>query len=373
MSSVQNGSAGRRSAGRVICDLLMTLTALAVAAVVCLFFVTPVVEVGGKAVYGETQNVFTFIWFGENSAIRQFIGILEQMQNTEAASGGTMTFAMNYYSLFRLACLVIPSGILVLVAVINAVSVVFRFFTGRSDKLIEAVLGTLSQCLNTLFAFACFGAVDSGEGGFFAGYTLSWGFRLAVWAALSGLLVIALVRFCVSKKSCLYRFSTIEEGKNERRAWLRAFWLATGYTVIAAVLSLARLDYFCTETFYVWFNSVLISVMTGFDVTLFIVPVIFFVLSACLSCFVKKSQSGVVNSYKHLLAFGYSPIVYKKPPVIKGMGGAIVAAIICLVGAFVLCYPAWGFGLSVKVYYCFVAIFAAAAISQAFAALFTGK
>ena len=373
MRNANNINTSRRSAGRLICDLFLLIIVLALTASTFLFFVTPVVQVGGKASYGETQNIFTFIWFGEDSAIKQFINLLDQVNNVDIATDGSTVFVMGYYTLIRLACLVISSGILVLVAGVNVLSALFRFFRGRSEKLIETVLSTLRQCLNLLFAFACFGALDNGAGSFYAGYTLSLVVKAGVFAALLILLIIALVRFIADKKSCLIRNVTTLSFKNERRAWLRAFWLALGYTAIAAVLSLARLDYFCTQTFNIWFNSVLVSIMTGFDITSFIVPVIFFVLSVCLSCFATKSQKGVVNCYKHLLAVGPETIIYKKHSSVKGMAGVIVATIISLACTFALCYPAWGFGLPVTYYYYCAAIFAAATIGQAFAALFTVK
>ena len=364
----------QRTRLRLACDIALLLAVLIVGTLTVFSFAVSTVEIGEQRFYGETQNIFDFIWKADNSIINQIKESIEQISDADIAAEDT-TSAVDYaMKLIRLIFLLVPAVVVIIKTVVNLLRALYHFCKRESVKLGGVAVDNIAQNLMVYVFFVFFGSISGGigEDAYFVGYTVGKGMTVGM---LIGLVLVIAVTICTYKLNK----SNVSEETDGYGKWFKVLSSGIGYMCIAIVLTFMRIYSIFIHVFSSSLSTAILSIQSGFEIKLLIFPVLnLFLLAACLSIN-RRVMTGFTGAFKYLLSYGNkNELGAKKKKMIDKTSSmsfipVIILSILSVGAVYVLSDPSWGYGWSVDIYKYLVYIFIVASVAQTLQSVFTDK
>lgn len=372
--SVSYQSLGKRTGLRLACDIILLFAVFIVGVLTIFSFVVPTTEIGGQTFYGETQNIFDFIWNADNSIINQIKAIVEQISDEDIDSDDAMGSISSVMKLFRLIFLLIPAVIVALKTIVNLLRSFYYFYNQESAKLGGVAVSNIAQNLMAYVFFVFFGSISGGigEDAYFVGYTAGKGMTVGMFIGLALVIVAAI---------CTYRLNRNNVNKKIKgfNKWMKALSAGIGYICVAVVLTFMRIYSIFIYVFTSSISTAILSIQNGFEIKSLIFPVLnLFLFIVCLIINGRVTK-GFTGAFKYLLFYGdmnrldakTKNVLYKTSSL--SFIPVIILSILSIGAVYVLNNPAFGYGWSVNIYQYLVYIFIIASVSQTLLSVFKDK
>ena len=362
----------KRTGVRLTCDILLLAVVLLISLLTALFFATPTTEIGGQTFYGETQNIYDFVWGADNSIIKQMKEAIEQLSGVDIDSSNPLSAVSSVMKIVRLVFLLIPAILVVIKTVISFLEAIYYFFAKKSIKLGSAAVNTIAQNLIVYVFFVFFGSISGGVGedAYFVGYTVGSGMTVGMLIGLALVLAVSIVTYRINKeKKEAEGFDT----------WIKALSAGVGYMCIAAVLTFMRIYSVFVYVFSSSLSTAILSIQNGFEIKTLVFPVLnLFLFVVCLHINGRVTK-GFTGAFQYLLSYGEKKKLgakaYKEIEQTLSMNfvSTIVLSVLSVGAVYVLRNPTFGYGWSVNIYQYFVYIFMIASIAQTVLSVFADK
>ncbi|MGN0812483.1 MAG: hypothetical protein ACI4MQ_03125 [Candidatus Coproplasma sp.] len=356
---------------QLVCNILLFASIILVTIMAFIFYATPTVEVGGQVYNGKSQNIFSFLWFDENSVIKQLIQAIDSVKSI--SSSEATEIVSSSLKMLRLIFLIAPTAYVGLSAIVCVVYSIFCFVKKNSQKLAKNTVWYIVQYLSVYISFVFFGNVSGGNGedGYYVGYSIGLGLTISILIGLALLIAVSLCLFFANKKE-------IWADADKKYLWRRAFTLGIIYTAIAIALTFMRIYSVFVYVINSSLSTIILSISSGFHFKSLIFPLLNLTLFVCCMILVRKTTSGFTNSFNYLLNAETEDTKdqqgrKKKKNKLGSIIWVIVVSSISLVCVIMLSIPFFGYGWSVNIYYYLVFIFFASVVGQSVLALLNTK
>lgn len=363
-----------RTGLRLACDVILLCAVLIVCVLTIFSFAVSTTEIGGQTFYGETQNIFDFIWKADNSIINQIKTAAEQISDADIDSDDAMSAISSVMKLVRLIFLLIPAAIVALKTIINLLKSLYYFYNQESSKLGGVAVSNIAQNLMVYVFFVFFGSISGGVGvdAYFVGYTVGKGMTVGMLIGLALVIAATICTYILNKNNV----NKETEGFNK---WMKILSSGIGYMCVAVVLTFMRIYSIFIYVFSSSLSTAILSIQNGFEIKSLIFPVLnLFLFIVCLNINGRVTK-GFTGAFKYLLFYGDKKSLDTKTKNVLDKTSSmsfipvIILSILSVGAVYVLSNPTFGYGWSVNIYQYLVYIFIIASVAQTFLSVFADK
>lgn len=360
----------RRTGLRLACDIVLLCAVLIVCVLTIFSFAVSTTEIGGETFYGETQNIFDFIWKSDNSIINQIKEAIEQISGAATDSDNAISAISSVMKLVRLLFLLVPAAIVALKTIINLLKSLYYFYNQESSKLGGVAVSNIAQNLMVYVFFVFFGSISGGVGvdAYFVGYTVGKGMTVGILIGLALLIAATICTYILNQKN----FNT--EGFNK---FMKVLTAGIGYMCVAVVLTFMRIYSIFIYVFSSSLSTAILSIQNGFEIKSLIFPVLnLFLFIVCININGRVTK-GFTGAFKYLLFYGdRKSLDTKTKNVLEKTSSMsfipiIILSILSVGAVYVLSNPTFGYGWSVNIYQYLVYIFIIASVAQTLLSVFS--
>lgn len=327
---------------QLICNILLLCAVIIPTLCTAIWFASPTIKLGGDTQKSGAQNIFSFIFIGEDSMLERIKAAMQSLSNF---NGGTMDAITSFPHLFRYIVLGI-SGIYVLITSIYHVIAAGIFFSKSSTKLKSVAASSITSKFMAYINFAFLGSMSGGSGSnaYYLGYTCGTGMTVGLALAFCCITATTVITF-------IRKYKTADKG--EKIQFIRSTVSCVGYTIIAIMLAQINLYgvfmYILSSTA----QAMAYTIQYTFEIKVVLFPLLNIIIICACYYLWRKSNTGFNGAVVYLTTFDTNELTkIAKPNKMKKFRsrlslkfiGATVMSTLALTAAFLLNIPSIGLG-----------------------------